>query len=389
MLPIGIGSRRATISFPEGEVEVAEVDDITVVLVPQKLLVERMNPEFWSPKWAPIYETLKNCPFRVQSLGDFIPEKVNRFGQDVPGITYGQVGERVYPPEGTKIIPQKGQVFLRLPNGAEKNGVVYLQVRNLKRTGIDIFESPPEKRYIVEGSRNDPLRSRLQPGDLLLIRSGVGSLGRCVVVPHNIGLANISQHIGRLVLNKIKPEWVALFLQCRYGAAQMERWLSGVSGQVEIDFDEIRALLIPVPDEETQNVIAREYWRMADYHYRAMEVRARGDDIAAREFLTIAIGMLETLLVQVEWLVEGKIETFLTLIPDGVSPRLVKFLEDEYRRIGELHQRLEQTRPSEDGDRAEPRLLGIPPQRYEPVVEEVKRLMHLIVSLGGEGFETR
>ncbi len=378
--------KKQTIRFPEGEVEIERLDDTARVFVPQHLLVERMNAEFWSSRWAPIYEILyrDRCPFEIRPLGDFIPEKVTRFGQEVPGITYGQVGERVYPPKGTKIVRRNGNVILKLPDGTKVAGVAYLQVRNLKRTGIDIFESPPEKRYIAEGSRNDPIRSRLMPGDLLLIRSGVGSLGRCTVVPNQIGLANVSQHISRIVLDGLAPEWVALFLQSRYGAAQMERWLAGVSGQVEIDFAEIRALLLPIPDEETQKAVACEYWRMAEYHEKAMQARARGDDIMAQEISLIAVGMLEVLLFQVERLVEGYTKTVLPLMPEDAPEKLRNFLEDEYRRIGELHQELEQTRPSEEDDRVEPRLLGIPTQRYEPVVREAERILRLVDSLRGE-----
>lgn len=377
-------SRKQITRFPEGKANVVDLDGTLMIYVTQQSLAERMNPEFWSPKWAHIYETLNRCPFEVRPLGDFIPEKVTRCGREVPGITYGQVGERVYPPKGTKITQRNGQVTLRLPDGTKVAGVAYLQVRNLKRTGIDIFESPIEKRYIAEGSRNDPIRSRLKPGDLLIIRSGVGSLGRCAVVPENIGLANISEDIDRLVLDGIRPEWVAVFLQSCYGAAQMERWLAGVSGQVKIDFAEIRALRVPVPDDETQKDVAREYWRMAEYHEKAMQARSRGDDITAQRILPIAIGMLETLLVQVERLVEGVAETILPLIPDDAPEKFRKFLEGEYQRIGELHQQLEQTRPSEDSDRAEPHLLGIPTQRYEPVVKDAERMLRLLESLRGE-----
>jgi len=294
----------AIVSFPEGDVEVEEVDGNVTVWVPKRLLVKQMRPEFWLPQWAAVYETLKNCRLKVQPLGDFIPRKVKRFGRSVPGITYGVVGERVYPPKGTEIIYREGEVILRLPDGVEKRGVAYIEVRNVKRTGIDIYESPPEKRYIVEGSRNDSLRSRLQPGDLVITRSGVGSIGRCVVVPANIGLASVSQHVDRVILNNVKPEWVALFLQCRYGAAQIERHVSGVTGRMHIDFNEIRSLLIPVPSEDVQNEFVTEYWRMAEYHYKAMEARAHGDDITAGELLRIAAEKLEELLAEVERLVE-------------------------------------------------------------------------------------
>jgi hypothetical protein len=383
--------QQLVVRFPEGEVNLDEEGGVWVsvnLLAPKddseyEEHPMRWNAEFWSHRWSDIYETLmERCPFEVQKLGEFIPEKVSRFGQEVPGITYGQVGERVYPPKGTKVKISDGQVTLKLPDGTKAAGVAYLQVRNLRRTGIDIYASPPEKRYIVEGSRNDPIRSRLMPGDLLLIRSGVGSLGRCVVVPEGLGLMNVSQHISRIVLEGIKSEWVAVFLQSCYGAGQMSRWLSGATGQVEIDFKEIRRLLIPVPDQKIQEAIAHQYWRMADYHYEAMKARERGDEVRAERILKIAHGMLEVLLVQVERIVENKAKGVIPLMPENIPSKLKQFLEDEYRKIGELHEELERESVSFDFDRQN--LLGIPLERHEEVVKEAERLLRLLDSLRGD-----
>jgi hypothetical protein len=383
--------QQLVVRFPEGEVNLDEEGGVWVsvnLLAPKddseyEEHPMRWNAEFWSHRWSDIYETLmERCPFEVQKLGEFIPEKVSRFGQEVPGITYGQVGERVYPPKGTKVKISDGQVTLKLPDGTKAAGVAYLQVRNLRRTGIDIYASPPEKRYIVEGSRNDPIRSRLMPGDLLLIRSGVGSLGRCVVVPEGLELMNVSQHISRIVLEGIKSEWVAMFLQSCYGAGQMSRWLSGATGQVEIDFKEIRRLLIPVPDQKIQEEIAHQYWRMADYHYEAMKARERGDEVRAERILKIALGMLEVLLVQVERIVDGEAKEVIPLMPENIPSKLKQFLEDEYRKIGELHEELERESVSFDFDRQN--LLGIPLERHEEVVKEAERLLRLLDSLRGD-----
>jgi hypothetical protein len=382
--------QQLVVRFPEGEVNLDEEGGVWVsvnLLAPKddseyEEHPMRWNAEFWSHRWSDIYETLmERCPFEVQKLGEFIPEKVSRFGQEVPGITYGQVGERVYPPKGTKVKISDGQVTLKLPDGTKAAGVAYLQVRNLRRTGIDIYASPPEKRYIVEGSRNDPIRSRLMPGDLLLIRSGVGSLGRCVVVPEGLGLMNVSQHISRIVLEGIKSEWVAVFLQSCYGAGQMSRWLSGATGQVEIDFKEIRRLLIPVPDQKIQEAIAHQYWRMADYHYEAMKARERGDEVRAERILKIALGMLEVLLVQVERIVENKAKGVIPLMPENIPSKLKQFLEDRYREIGETHEELERESPSNDLDRENPR--GIPLQRHEEVKKEAEQFLGLLNSLRG------
>ncbi|BCW95841.1 MAG: hypothetical protein KatS3mg018_1323 [Fimbriimonadales bacterium] len=373
--------------FPETRADIVLDDGRRVVFVENEtLFVDRLDPSFWGEQWGDIYQKLDACPFEVRLLGEFIPEKVERFGRKFPGITYGQVGRREYPPKGTRVSIRNGVVNLRLPDGARARGVAYLQVRNLRRTGIDIYQSPPEKRYIAEGTHNDLLRSRLLPGDLILVNSGIGSLGRCAVVPEGIGTVNISQHIDRIVLNGICPEWTAMFLQSGFGACQMSRWFSGVSGQIKIDFKEVRVLRIPVPDEAIQQAVAREYWRMAAYHAQAMQARALGDDPRAEGILQIATGMLETLLAQVESLITGEHRAITPLIPDNPPPKLKRFLEDEYRRIGQIYEEIEEytQRGRDEAD-----LLGIPLRRDAEIVDLAARVLQLVESLTDDGSPTQ
>jgi len=379
-VPVHPEIQERVIQLPEGPVTVLRDQDPMMVRVEQRRLVERANPAFWNPRWEPLYETLNRSPFPVRSLGDFIPETVDRFGLKVPGITYGQVGRREYPPRGTRVGRRKGVVWLRLPDGSQVRGVAYYQVRNLRRTGLDLWETPYQRRFIGEGSHNDLLRSRLQAGDIVIVNSGVGSLGRCAVVPEDIGLANISQDIDRIVVNGIRPEWVVVFIQSRYGAGQLERWLAGVSGQVKIDFDEIRALQIPVPAPEVQMAVAAAYRQMAHYHSQAVAARDRGDEMTADRWASIALGLLETLILQVEELIERRRTDITPLIPDGLPEALQRFLEDEYERIGQLYRATALARWTEENGT---RLLGIPSERPAEVRKEVERVLRLAHSLRG------
>ncbi|GBC83992.1 hypothetical protein HRbin11_00412 [bacterium HR11] len=379
-VPVHPEIRERVVRLPEGPVTVLQDQDPMMVLVEQRRLVERANPAFWSPRWEPLYETLNRSPFPVRPLGGFIPETVERFGQEVPGITYGQVGRREYPPQGTRVKRQRDGIWLRLPNGSQVRGVAYYQVRNLRRTGLDLWETPPQRRFIAEGSYNDLPRSRLQAGDIVIVNSGVGSLGRCAVVPADIGLANISQDIDRIVVENVTPEWVVVFIQSRYGAGQLERWLAGVSGQVKIDFAEIRALRIPVPAHKVQTAVAAAYRQMAHYHSQAVAARDRGDETTAARWTSIALGLLETLILQVEELIERQRRAITPLIPTGLPEALQKFLEDEYERIGRLARTNGPVRPTEENGM---RLLGIPSERLPEVREEAQRVLRLVDSLRG------
>jgi len=233
-----------------------------IVFKPQRTLAERMDPAYWSRRWEPTYRTLDLWRPRLAKLGDFIG----------PGcITYGQVGRREYDPEGE---------------------VLYLQARNISRscTGIDPFA-----RYarVRAGGRNDPPRSRLAREDLLLVRSGVASIGRAVAILADPGPANISQHICRIRLSGIDPACVAVFLICRFGQEQIRRMLSGV-GTHEIDFDEVRSILVPLPDETIVQKIRRDYEAMRALHDEA--ILARRAPIEAERALQAIKSALEQII---------------------------------------------------------------------------------------------
>lgn len=122
---------------------------------------------------------------RSVPLGNFIPEELPDGSK---GITYGQVGARKLNPRGS---------------------VRYLQVINIRDTGID-FAIKPDR--VVEGSHNDPERSRVEKDDILITNTAFRGtetlIGRCVVVSRGYGKINISQDIDRVRVQKISPYFV-------------------------------------------------------------------------------------------------------------------------------------------------------------------------------------
>jgi hypothetical protein len=144
-------------------------------------------------------------------LGDFIEH-----------LTYGPIVT------GTRPVPQEGGIRVVLQADFEVAGLA-LQ---------------PALR-VAPGSVFDPPRSRVQRGDLLLPRSGAGSLGRGrMAVYTDNDPANVGCFVDRLRLRGINPFYVWVFLRTAAGQDQIQQVINGV-GTPNLSFGEIRSLLIP------------------------------------------------------------------------------------------------------------------------------------------------
>lgn len=220
--------------------------DKTIKQLMEERPSSRWNPEYWKPIYEENIQTLLKGKHPVIPLGKYIPE-----GPE--GITYGQVG--------TRLLSKDGEVQ-------------YLQVINITPTGIDILIKDDK---IKESTVNDPKRSRLRRNDLLLVNQGVGSLGKSAVFLEK-GKFNISQHIDVIRLLGISSFYVCIFLQTSFGKLQMERFNSGVSGQINITFDQIKSVLIPELNIDNQKKLESKYLDMYGYHCKAIEAKRGGNN---------------------------------------------------------------------------------------------------------------
>ena len=184
-------------------------------------------------------------------LGQFIPDELPDGSK---GITYGQVGARHLSPRGA---------------------VRYLQVINIRDTGID-FAVKPDR--VAAGSHNDPPRSRVLKGDILLTNTAFRGtetlIGRCVIVHRDYGKLNISQDIDRIRVVGLNPYYVGAFLKSRFGHSQVQRLVHGVDSQ-KINFGHIRSFRVPILTDQLQKEIEQQYMAMAKAHDRAMAFKER------------------------------------------------------------------------------------------------------------------
>jgi hypothetical protein len=260
------------------EAVMARVDKSMIDLMDEKPS-SRWDPDYWHSRFDNMFKELLNSSYKITAIGEIIPD-----GTD--GITYGQVGNRIY----------------------DKNGTVqYLQVSNITISGIDEYR---QYSKIAEGSHNDPIRSRLQKYDLLLINGGVGSLGRCCVLTTE-GKFNISQDIDRIRFkNKLDSFFVCVFLNSRFGKAQLERFTKGVSGQTKIGFDHVKSVKLPILDESLKEQIKIKYLEVSATHNEAIHEKIKKNDQEYKAKLKIAEQNMKELIFSVEQKIIGSTGAF-------------------------------------------------------------------------------
>jgi len=242
----------------------------------QEVLVERMTPGYWDPKWK-AHRRFTRYPIRL--LGDYITH-----------ITYGPIvtGKR---PVGSK---DTGQ------------GVVLIGQKQFTDVGLDLTGAT----RVEENSDWDDPRARAQRWDLLFPRSGVGSLGKGRMGVFSYDAERVRAVVGCFVdivrVQGIRPAYLFIYLKSRFGQLQIARLLTGV-GTININFDQIRSLEIHVLPDEQQATIDVQWRRMNDVYERALAMKygSAGDGAGYEDHIGAARAMLKALICQVEELVEG------------------------------------------------------------------------------------
>jgi len=146
------------------------------------------------------------------------------------------------------VVPLK-EKLLALSGGATPlganypaTGIPFLRVQNIMPGYLDLSDV----EYIEpEMHRRQLARSRLLPGDVLLTITGM-SYGKAAYVTSALGEANINQHSVRMAFSSdLVPEYVAMFLNSRFGKLQSDKLITGIT-RPALNYEDIKSILIPV-----------------------------------------------------------------------------------------------------------------------------------------------
>ena len=259
------------INGPDGkEVAMVRVDKTL------KEMMEESPSSRWSPAyWHPKYERL---------FYDLATKKLGKFIVDIQG---GGGGSHFSDFLGDQWDP-KGK-FAK-----------YLHVGSIMETGVDW----PAAKYIDKQTYERLETKQLHINDILL--SNKGTVGKSVVIVNDYGRIVVGDT--RVIrVNNISPYFVCAYFKSNFGQLLNERYKSGVASE-GTTVDQLNNFEIPLIDETIQKNIESEYKRMSEYHDRAMEAKAKGDEVSYKKNIEIAENMLKDLISRTEAVIRGERE---------------------------------------------------------------------------------
>lgn len=135
-------------------------------------------------------------------------------------------------------------------------GDLFLRIQNVGQNALLL----DDLTYVNAPDSAEAKRTKVEPGDILL--SITADLGRTAVVPDGIGIAHINQHLALMRTKDVVPLYLSAFLASEGGQRQF-RTLNRNGVKAGLNFDDIRSLIVLVPDKPIQKRYAAMYKRHA------------------------------------------------------------------------------------------------------------------------------
>lgn len=257
------------------EVVMVRVDKTLKELMEEKP-GSRWSAEYWHPKYDEhVVEMGKK--YQIDKLGNFL-------------IRCNQ---------GDGLRTKKGDKYVTV-------GIPMISVVDINFTGINYSDL----KQIVESHYQRIASAQPNYGDILIVRSGAGSIGKSAIFigqPKSKKIG-ITGHINTLGFKNINSFFVEVFLKTSFGQSQIERYENGVSGQTEFTQDSIAEIKIPLISDSVQKNIESEYKKMSNYHEKAMEAKKKGKEVEYKNNLETAEGMLKNLISKTEEVIRSERE---------------------------------------------------------------------------------
>ncbi|MCP4652095.1 MAG: restriction endonuclease subunit S [Candidatus Omnitrophica bacterium] len=160
-------------------------------------------------------------------------------------------GDPVTNPKGWEVKPI-GEMLTFLTSGSRgwakfysNDGALFLRIQNIGKNELILedvaFVNPPESA--------EARRTRVMEGDVLL--SITADLGRTAIIPKELPVAHINQHLAILRFKGVEPLYSSAFLASPGGQEQIKK-LNREGVKAGLNFDNVRSLEMMLPPELLQ-----------------------------------------------------------------------------------------------------------------------------------------
>ena len=217
--------------------------------ITQKQFVEteREDADYWHPRYTSNIEILNKLNYELLPLGELIEDIL----------------------QGDVLRTNRGDEYI-----SEKKGIAFISVSNVMKDGSGVDWS--DIKFINKEHYERIKRSEPKEGDLLVVRSGEGSIGKIVpFIPiPKYEKYGITGHINRVILKKkVNAFYLALFLKTKFGNLQIKREETGTSGQTEFTQKSVKKIIIPIIPKNFQDVIKKNYIYFYNIHLERVALK--------------------------------------------------------------------------------------------------------------------
>jgi restriction endonuclease S subunit len=150
-----------------------------------------------------------------------------------------------------------------------KKGIFYILAKEYADSGIPFYRSsnvgailPREggMTYLTEKKHQDEYKTALETGDLMMVKTGKS--GASVVLKEK---CNVSQDVVAVKVRRerVNPYYLAVYLNTRFGASEMNRWFQG-QVQPHLSLEDARRIWVPLIEKSVQLDIEQLVLQAAD-----------------------------------------------------------------------------------------------------------------------------
>lgn len=165
------------------------------------------------------------------------------------------------------------------PKYTENTGLICIKPRNTN----DMLVSAEEVDWIEPSTKAEIQNQKLVYGDVVITRSGSGTIGRASVYPY-AEEAYVNDHLFIVRPSSADSHYVCSYLKSYFGERLLESGISGSTGQLNLSNEHIKAVPLFFPKPDAQKYIGDKVRQAERLRAWAKELVNRADSTISSQF---------------------------------------------------------------------------------------------------------